>query len=131
MSETICPHCGCVGWVHPGPCGFCGHSEWRALRLLREDGHVLPIGRLETPVGRSWARRMFGDDARFWDEGCQMTFVPQGTGWLVRHNPAAANETLLNGRAVSGDVELEDGMVVGVGRESKGIVKTPMSVRLE
>jgi hypothetical protein len=45
-------------------------------------------------------------------------------------NPTAKNETLVNGAAVTERVDLQDGMVLGVGRAAKGVVKTPVTVQL-
>ena len=52
-------------------------------------------------------------------------------GWLLSPNLGAKNETMLNGRAVKDSVLLKDGDVLGVGRESKSIVKLPMVVHFE
>lgn len=128
MSPS-CTNCGSPGWSQPGPCGICGFRAFRELSLITNDGLSVAIGRLETPVGRSWAARFFGDEARYWDSP-QMTFEPWESGWRLLPNCAAANATLLNGITVSEPVELEDGMVLSVGNETKAIQKTPMRIKL-
>jgi hypothetical protein len=50
--------------------------------------------------------------------------------WAVVHKPGAKNETLLNGKAVSGSQPVKDGDQLAVGREAKGIVKLPLKVKV-
>lgn len=131
MSTAVsCPHCGSDGWRPTEPCGMCGHRAFRELRLVRADGSVVALGRLKASLAQAWAQRMLGEDGRFWDKDLQLTFEPHPDGWYLVPNPAASNETLVNGAAVTERVDLQDGMVLGVGRAAKGVVKTPVTVQL-
>ena len=85
---------------------------------------------IRTNLGRDGVKGLVGEDARFWNSGCQMTFFEEDSTWFVEANPAAPNDTLVNGRAVTAAVALHDGDRVAVGRESKGIEKGPLAVRL-
>ena len=109
---------------------MCGHRSFRELRLIREDGEIIPMGRLATLVGRLWAQRTLGEDGRFWDPERQMTFEPHPDGWFLVPNPSAPNETLLNGATLIERVDLEQGMVISVGRAARGVQKTPFSIQL-
>ena len=79
-------------------------------------------------VGKSVVGK-FGEDAQFWSEP-QFTLEKTDAGWSVIHHPGAKNETILNGKAVTGSQPLADGDVLAVGRESKGIVKLPLNVKI-
>lgn len=131
MSTPIhCPNCGTEGWRPTEACAMCGHRTFRELRLVRADGNVIALGRLKTSLAQAWAQRMLGEDGRFWDKDLQLTFEPHADGWQLVPNPAASNETLVNGVAVTERVDLQEGMVLGVGRAAKGVVKTPVTVQL-
>ena len=84
--------------------------------------------RIKTGVGKSNVG-MFGEDAKYW-ANVQFILDKQGDGWVVTHNAKAPNETLLNGKAVTGTKPLKDGDVFAVGKESKGIIKLPLKVRI-
>ena len=84
--------------------------------------------RIKTSVGKS-AVIQFGDDSQFWSEP-QFTLDRTGTAWHVTHASTAQNETLLNGKAVSGSQPVKNGDELAVGRESKGIVKLPLKVSI-
>lgn len=96
------------------------------LRLESPAGH-LQFG-VRTTVGQRIVRSL-GDDAKFWHED-QMVVEPRGGEWFVLPNPSAQNETMLNGRAVVAPTQLRDGDVLGVGRESKNLVKLPFTVHI-
>ncbi len=130
MMSSACPVCG-TDWTPPGPCGICGHRTFRELRLCREDGVIITMGRLATKIGSRWARRNFGDDGRFWDEDCQMTFEPHSEGWFLVPNPAAVNETLLNGTTLTERLDVQSGMVISVGRAARGVQKTTFTIQLD
>ena len=131
MSDS-CPNGGCPGWVEPGPCGIGGYSVLPTLQLETADGRRIAIGRLATRLSRDWARaNRLGDDSQFWDAQWQMSLEPRGERWVALPNPAAANESLADGATLTSERDLSDGLVLGVGRASKGIVKTPLIVRLQ
>ena len=74
--------------------------------------------------------RQCGEDSQFWDNNWQMTLEHRNDDWYVVPNDDATNETLLNSKAVTSAAKLSDGDELGVGRESKGIVKLPLKVVL-
>jgi hypothetical protein len=84
--------------------------------------------RIKTSVGKSVVSQ-FGEDSQFWSEP-QFTLDRTGTDWQVTHASSAKNETLLNGKAVTGSQPLKDGDELAVGREGKGIIKLPLKVRI-
>ena len=84
--------------------------------------------RIKTRVGKSNVTQ-FGDDAKFWANP-QFTLEKEEDVWMVHHDSSAKNETLLNGKAVSGSQPVKDGDQLAVGREAKGIVKLPLKVKV-
>ena len=98
-----------------------------SLTLEGPDGGEISL-RIKTIIGKSIVRQ-FGDDSQFWSEP-QFSLERLGKCWTVTHDPNAANETLVNGKAVTETESLKDGDVLSVGRESKGIVKLPLTVRV-
>jgi len=84
--------------------------------------------KIDTKIGKS-AVTQFGEDSQFWSEP-QFTLERTGVEWAVVYNPGAQNETLLNGKAVSGSQPVKDGDQLAVGREAKGIVKLPLKVKV-
>ena len=84
--------------------------------------------RIKTNVGKSIVRQ-FGEDAQFWSEP-QFSLERLGNSWIVTHDTNAQNETLLNGKTVTETETIKDGDVLSVGRESKGIIKLPLNVRV-
>ena len=59
-----------------------------------------------------------------------MTLENRDDGWYVVPNNDATNETILNSKAVTSATKLSNGDELGVGRESKGIVKLPLKAAL-
>jgi hypothetical protein len=49
--------------------------------------------------------------------------------WILSPNPAATNETLVNGEALTRPRALRQGDRIAVGRQVKGIAKLPLTVR--
>jgi len=72
----------------------------------------------------------FGEDHRVWDKENQMTLKHISGVWSVIHNSVAPNETLLNSHAVTSAQELKTGDTLAVGKECKGIIKMPMTVKI-
>ena len=97
------------------------------LTLEGPDGGVMSV-RIKTNVGKSIVRQ-FGEDAQFWSEP-QFSLERSSTCWIVTHDTNAQNETLLNGKAVAETETIKNGDVLSVGRESKGIIKLPLTVRV-
>jgi eukaryotic-like serine/threonine-protein kinase len=79
-------------------------------------------------LGKSIVRQ-FGEDAQYWSEP-QFHLFKTDHNWRVVHNNKAKNETMLNGKSVTDSASLKDGDQLAVGRESKGIVKLPLQVRI-
>ncbi|MBL62958.1 MAG: hypothetical protein CMI30_06055 [Opitutae bacterium] len=74
--------------------------------------------------------RQFGEDSQYWDEDWQMTTEKRDNEWYLVPNTSATNETLLNGQTVTSPVKLSDGDEIGAGRQSKGVIKLPLTVEM-
>jgi hypothetical protein len=97
------------------------------LELKAEDGRVLRF-RIRTTLGKAMLRPL-GPDAEFWDDR-QCVLERNNSGeWLLVPNDGAVNETLVNGRAISAPQLLREADVIAVGRQSKAIVKLPLTAR--
>ena len=98
------------------------------LTLEGPDGGSMSV-RVTTAVGKSVASQ-FGEDAQFLSEP-QFTLEKTEAGyWVVLHDSKAKNETLLNGKAVKVSESLKDADELAVGRESKGIIKLPLKIKI-
>ena len=98
------------------------------LELVSESGKVLACG-IRTDLGKHICSPL-GEDARFMsDIQCTLSPDEAAGAWILTHNVAAKNQTVVNGAFPSGPVTLKEGDVVGVGNAAKGIVKLPMKVR--
>ena len=100
----------------------------KELGLTGSGGKKMSI-RIKTTLGKSGLAQ-FGGDSQFCSEP-QFTLKTRGKDWVVEHHPKAKNETLLNGKAVTERQTVKDGDVLAVGRESKGIIKLPLTVRIK
>jgi hypothetical protein len=49
--------------------------------------------------------------------------------WIVTPVPGTTNETLVNGEALTAPRPLRQGDYIAVGRQARGIVKLPLTVR--
>jgi eukaryotic-like serine/threonine-protein kinase len=97
------------------------------IQLTSENGRSMSLG-VRTSLGRH-AVRQFGEDFVHWDtEQCVLQRGADGA-WQVVPVAGTTNETLLNGRAITEPHPLQEGDVIAVGREVKGIVKLPLTVR--
>jgi hypothetical protein len=96
------------------------------IQLVGAGGRALQVG-VRTEVGKHLARQ-FGPDAEFWDaRQCVLERLPDGR-WQVAPVAGTANETLVNGEAVTAPRPLRAGDVLAVGRQAKGVVKLPLAV---
>ncbi len=86
--------------------------------------------RITTRLNRR-AVREFGEEARFWDSSWQMTLERRDDGWYAVPNPKAPNESIVNGRRIMETTMLSSGDEIAVGRTSKGLIKLPLSIRLD
>jgi serine/threonine protein kinase len=97
------------------------------LELLAPDGRSLRIA-VRTELGKALVRQ-FGPDGEFWDYR-QCLIDRNATGrWIVAPIAGTTNETVLNGEAITGPRELTQGDSIAVGRQAKGIIKLPLTVR--
>ena len=103
-------------------------SPSQAALTLTHDERCLSLN-ISTKLS-AFLVRQFGEDSQYWDEDWQMTTEKRKDGWYLLPNGSATNETVLNGMAVTSPTRLCDGDVIGVGRESKGIVKLPLKVHI-
>ena len=83
--------------------------------------------RITTRLNMRMVRR-FGEDSRFWDNTWQATLQKRSDGWYVVPNPGAPNDTILNGKKIVSAKRVQAGDQLAVGRESKGIVKLPLTL---
>ncbi|WP_043838886.1 serine/threonine protein kinase [Muricoccus aerilatus] len=97
------------------------------IELQGGDGRSLRI-RVRTELGKILMRQ-FGPDAEFWDNRqCVIERGPAGQ-WMLAPVGPTTNETLLNGRALTAPRPLNQGDVLAVGREVKGVAKLPLTLR--
>jgi serine/threonine protein kinase len=98
-----------------------------ALELRALSGRSLSI-RVRTVLSKALMRQL-GPDGEFWDTNqCVLDRNPDNQ-WMLAPVGETTNETLLNGKAVTRPVLLRHGDSIAVGRQAKGIVKMPVSVR--
>lgn len=98
-----------------------------AIMLVAPDGKSLRIG-VRTELGKILMRQ-FGPDSEFWDSQ-QCVVERQATGqWTVAPMGPTANETLVNGRALTEARVLCAGDLLAVGRQAKGVAKLPLTIR--
>jgi len=98
------------------------------LRLIDAAGKEIRIG-VRTDIGKNILRG-FGDDSRYSDD-LQFTLEMESPcNWMVVPRPTTTNETLLNGKAIMERTFIKDGDILAVGREAKGIVKLPLTIRI-
>lgn len=101
-------------------------SRGSRVVVLAFESFQVPFG-VSTRVGRELIRQV-GNDAQYWDAEHQFTLDRRGQDWYAVPSLTAANETLHNGRRLQSPVLLAQGDQLGVGREAKGIIKTPARI---
>ena len=80
-----------------------------------------------TKMGKTLVQQ-FGEDHKFWHSE-QFTLNKDSEGfWQVIPNNDAPNETMVNSRKITETSRLQEGDVLAVGREEKGIIKLPLRV---
>lgn len=97
------------------------------VQLVGAGGQALQVG-VRTELGKHLARQ-FGADAEFWDARQMVLERLPDRRWQVTPLPGTTNESLVNGVALAAPRALHDGDVLAVGRQAKGIVKLPLTVR--
>lgn len=97
------------------------------LQLVGPDGKTMSVG-VRTELGKALARQ-FGSDAEFWDDRqCVLDRRPSRQ-WIVLPVAGTTNETLINGQTLVGPHALMQGDQIAVGRQSKGLLKLPLTAR--
>jgi serine/threonine protein kinase len=97
------------------------------VELAAAGGGSLRI-RIRTELGKMLMRQ-FGADAEYWDDRqCILERSASGQ-WIVRPAGATTNQTLVNGRALTGAHPLKAGDQIAVGNEAKKVAKLPLVVR--
>ena len=98
-----------------------------AVELLAPGGGTLRL-RIRTELGKMLMRQ-FGDEAEFWAE--RQCVLERGAGgqWSVKPVGPTTNQTLVNGRALTGPQLLKAGDQIAVGNEAKKVAKLPLVVR--
>ncbi|HEY0249977.1 MAG TPA: protein kinase, partial [Kofleriaceae bacterium] len=97
------------------------------IELVAADGRALQIG-IRTELGKALVRQ-FGADGEFWDLQQCVIERPDGKQWMISPVAGTANETLVNGKALVAARPLHQGDQIAVGREAKGVIKLPLTVR--
>jgi eukaryotic-like serine/threonine-protein kinase len=99
----------------------------KLLELQHSSGRCLRIG-VRTELTRSLLEQL-GPEAHFWDvKQCVIDRDSQGQ-WFLTPAEVTVNETLLNTATVTRPVLLSAGDSIAVGRQAKGVVKMPLTVR--
>ena len=117
-----CPECGFTGYREHLPCEDCNYSQTQPLHIVSLADPTRSVGpcRVGLAVNRGVITRVQPDNAKYWDAVCQFRVEPVDSEWRLRPNPAAKNQTLVDGASVTTEVVLVDGMQVSVGNESRG-----------
>jgi serine/threonine protein kinase len=97
------------------------------IELWGPDGRSLQIG-VRTELGKALVRQ-FGPDSEFWDNRQCVLERHSGRQWVISPVAGTANETLVNGAALTAPRPLRQGDRIAVGRQAKGIVKMPLTAR--
>jgi serine/threonine protein kinase len=97
------------------------------LELTAPDGRSVQI-RIRTELGKVLVRQ-FGPDGEFWDNRQCILERNSGRQWIVSPVAGTTNETLVNGLTITAPTLLRQGDLIAVGRQAKGVVKMPLTVR--
>jgi len=97
------------------------------VELVGPDGGSLQV-RVRTELGKGLVRQ-FGADGEFWDNRQCVLERRIGPQWFVSPVPGTTNETLVNGEAITAPRPLRQGDRIAVGRQARGLVKLPLTVR--
>jgi serine/threonine protein kinase len=97
------------------------------IELTNDEGRSLQIG-VRTELGKLLLRQ-YGVDSEFWDDRQCIVERNPARQWVVTPVAGATNETLVNGLTLTAPRPLRQGDQIAVGRQTKGIVKMPLTVR--
>jgi eukaryotic-like serine/threonine-protein kinase len=114
------------------PAGVTGGPTRPAIVSLRIEltgatGKSIELG-VRTELGKALVRAL-GPDSEYWDARQCLLERDAQNRWSVIPFSAAANETMVNGEPITGPRQLRSGDQIAVGRQAKGIVKSPITVR--
>ena len=98
-----------------------------AIELTGPDGRSLRIA-VRTELGKALVRQ-FGPDGEFWDTHQCMLERNSQRQWIVSPVARTTNETLINGETLNAPTALKQGDLIAVGRQAKGVIKMPLTVR--
>ena len=97
------------------------------IELVAPDGRSVQIA-VRTELGKALVRQ-FGPDGEFWDHRQCVLERRSGRQWIVSPVEGSTNETLVNGEALTAPRPLKHGDLIAVGRQSKGVIKMPLTAR--
>lgn len=97
------------------------------IELLGPAGRSLHVG-VRTELGKALVRQL-GPDGDFWDNRQCVVERNAARHWTVSPVDGTTNETLLDGQALTAPQVLHQGDVIAVGRQAKGVMKMPLTVR--
>lgn len=110
--------------IHPAPGAPIASP---VLELREAGGRTLSI-RVRTELTKTLMQQL-GPDADFWDSKQCVVDRNASNQWVLSPFNHTTNETLLNGEVVTSPVVLRHGDAIAVGRQAKGIIKMPLTVR--
>lgn len=97
------------------------------IELVAGAGQSLRIG-VRTELGKALVRQL-GTEGEFWDNRQCLLERNAGRQWIITPIAGTVNETLVNGKAITAPRALRSGDVIAVGRQEKGVVKLPLTLR--
>jgi len=97
------------------------------IELVSATGRTLQIG-VRTELGKAVVRQL-GAEGEYWDT--RQCVLERGARrqWVVSPITGSVNDTLVNGKTLSGPRALVQGDVIAVGRQDKGVLKLPLTAR--
>lgn len=98
-----------------------------SIELTGADGRSLRVG-VRTELGKALIRQL-GPDGDYWDTVQCVVERRVGRSWVISPVNGTTNETLVNGEILGSTRALCNGDLIAVGRQAKGIVKMPLTVR--
>ena len=97
------------------------------IELIGPDGRSMQF-RVRTALGRALVQQ-FGPDGEFWDNSQCVLERDAKRQWVVSPVAGTTNETLVNGVTLVKPRALQNGDLIAVGRQAKGVVKLPLTAR--
>jgi hypothetical protein len=97
------------------------------LKIFIDDNEVYSI-KSDKDVGKKQFKDIHSDAHYYSDP--QFRLFKSDLDWHIGCCETAVLETIVNGNTLTGTLVVTDGMVVGVGRASKSLIKLPVTLRL-